>query len=78
MQLKNISGRDVTITLSTDELVFICNALNETVHSVPKASFQTRTTETPERAMAILLELIDIAETAKGRKDPPMQEHRQV
>jgi hypothetical protein len=70
MKLEKVSGRDVTITFSTDELAFICNAINETVHSVPKASFRTRTTETLEGATAILDELGGILDTARGEKSP--------
>jgi hypothetical protein len=77
MQLQGVSGLDLTITFSTDELVFICNAINETVHSVPKASFQTRTTETPERAMTMLVALSDMIDKVRGWKEPPMEEFPQ-
>jgi hypothetical protein len=68
MKLANVSGRDVTITFTTDELVFLCNAINETLHEVPAASFKSRTTETPERAQEIYYELSDILDDARGEK----------
>ena len=70
MKLENISAHEVTITFTTDELVFLCNAINETRHGVPAASFQTRTAETPERAKEIHYELLDMLDNARGEKKP--------
>jgi hypothetical protein len=68
MKLEKISGLDVTITFTTHEMVFLCNAINETLHEVPTASFHTRTRETPEGAEAMLLKLSDILDEARGEK----------
>lgn len=70
MKMEKASGREVTITFTTDELAFLCNAINETISEVPAASFKTRTTETRERAEEIHFELLDILHDARGEERP--------
>ena len=53
MDATKITRNEVTIEISTDELSFLCNAINETLESVEEWEFQTRTGETRERAMEI-------------------------
>jgi hypothetical protein len=45
------------VSLSRDELEFLCGSINETLEAVEDWEFQTRTGETPQRAKEILAKL---------------------
>lgn len=57
MEATNITKDNATLTISTDELVFLCNAINEALEAVEEWEFQTRTGETRKRAMEIHAQL---------------------
>ena len=60
MEVTNITKNNATITVSIDELVFLSNAINETLEAVEEWEFQTRTGETRKQAMEIHAQLREI------------------
>jgi len=63
------SNRTLSVSISIEELTFICNAINETLEAVEDFEFHTRTGETRKRAMEIRMRLLDILDHAAGKKD---------
>jgi len=57
MEQKHVSKAKIAITLSVEELAFLCNAINETLEVVEDWEFQTRTGESKTRAREMLAAL---------------------
>ena len=60
MRIQNCSKTDATITMSLDEVIFLCRAISETFEAVSDSEFELRTGEKPERAAEIRQSLRDI------------------
>jgi GTP cyclohydrolase I len=69
MQLKDVSKEGATITMRSDEVGFLCSAINETLEAVRKSEFKMRTGETPERAQNMFRQLISVLREIQKRED---------
>jgi hypothetical protein len=62
MHVKDIKVDEAVVAFSSDELAFLCSAINEALEIVENWEFRIRTGETPERAQQIMNELGSIRE----------------
>jgi hypothetical protein len=67
MDTLNITKNKITISFESEELIFLLNAINETLEAIEEWEFQTRTGESRERAVAIQAQLKGILDTAKQK-----------
>ena len=65
MEATNITRNNATITVSIDELSFLCNAINEALELIEEWEFQTRTGETRKRAMEIHAQCREVIDQSK-------------
>ena len=66
MELTHITRNEITVTISVDELVFLCNAINEALEAVEDWEFQTRTGNSRKRATEILGQLRKVLDEAQA------------
>ena len=69
MEVTNITKNKATITVSIDELSFLCKAINEALESVEEWEFNTRTGETRKRAMEIQEQCLKILDQSNRIDD---------
>jgi hypothetical protein len=62
MKVNDVKVGEAMVTLSSDELGFLGNAINEALGAISEWEFRTRTGETPKRAREMLSELRNILE----------------
>ena len=65
MELTNMAKDKITVAFSPGEVAFLSNAINEALEAVDEWEFQTRTGETPKRAVEICAQLGEFLDEAK-------------
>ena len=60
MKVKNIAEEEITVSMTTEELAIINNALNEVCHALDTADFQTRMGGTLAEAQQLLAQIAEV------------------
>ncbi len=66
MRATNIGKDNATVTVSANELAFLCNVINEALGIAAASEFQALIGETRERAIEMHLQLREILTRASG------------
>jgi hypothetical protein len=70
MRATQIARHEISVVLPPEEIVFLPNAINETLNALDEWEFQTRTSETRKRAIEIDAELLGILGSLPAEKEP--------
>ena len=69
MKLLNMSDNSVNLTMTFDELAFLCNAINEAVAAVPDWEFHARTGATSQFANSLQVSLMNVLDAHGDQRD---------